>query len=212
MDLSKYRTQYEGEDLKEPLPDAPWDLLKNWVRRALLEKKVFEPNAMSLATVDAEGQPSVRIVLFKEVSDEGLVFYTNYDSQKGKEIANNPKVAAAMWWPEIFRQIRISGIAEKISPEKSTEYFHSRPKGSQLGAVASLQSSVIDSRDALFDNLDKVREKYKDQENVDRPENWGGYFIKIESVEFWQGQPNRLHDRIRYRKQGEKWVRERLAP
>jgi pyridoxamine 5'-phosphate oxidase len=203
---------YEGKDLKEPLPEAPWELLNSWVRRALSEDNIFEPNAMSLATSTNDGKPSNRIVLFKEVREEGIVFYTNYESRKGREIENNPHVAATIWWPEIFRQVRLEGVAEKVSEEESTEYFHSRPKGSQLGALISDQSEVIESKEELMEQLNKAREKYEDADKVDRPENWGGYYIETHTIEFWQGQPNRLHDRIRYRKEKGEWTRERLAP
>lgn len=212
MDLSDYREQYEGEELPNPMPHSPWELLKSWIKRAINEKKIFEPNAMSLATVNSKGHPSLRIVLFKEVREGGIVFYTNYDSRKGREIFENPHVAATIWWPEIYRQVRLEGVAQKVSERDSTEYFHSRPKGSQLSAVASSQSSVLESKSQLLDRLAKLKEKYKDKDKVDRPENWGGYLIKAESIEFWQGQPDRLHDRMRYQKNGLEWKMERLAP
>lgn len=212
MDLSQYRTSYEGEELAEPMPDSPWELLKNWVQRALNDKRIFEPNAMSLATSNRAGKPSLRIVLFKEIRDGGIVFFTNYSSRKGKEIEENPNVAATIWWPEIFRQVRIEGKVQKISAKESTDYFQSRPKGSQLSAVASPQSSVIKDKDFLVNRMDSLEEEYKDREVVERPENWGGYIIQAENIEFWQGQPNRLHDRMRYTKNGLEWKVERLAP
>lgn len=212
MDLSDIRAHYNNVRLKEPLPEAPWPLVHSWFREALNHEGLKEPNAMSLATVDADGQPAVRLVLVKEVRDEGFVFYTNYNSQKGQHIEANPKVAATIWWPEMERQIRVEGTAEKISAEDSTAYFQSRPKGSQIGAKVSPQSQPIPDDTYLEKKLVEAEAEAQDQAVLERPENWGGYLIRPQAIELWLGQPNRLHDRILYRKEGKDWQRSRLAP
>lgn len=212
MDLSHLRAHYNNDRLQEPLPDTPWALVQEWFREALAFDGLKEPNAMALGTVDAEGQPAVRLVLVKEIREQGVVFFTNYDSQKGKHIAQNPKVAGTIWWPEMERQIRIEGVAEKISAEESTAYFQSRPKGSQIGAKVSPQSQPIPNAAYLEEKMAETEETTKNQEVLERPENWGGYIIQSHHVELWLGQPNRLHDRILYRKKDSSWIRERLAP
>jgi len=212
MDLSELRAHYSNARLDEPLPDAPWAMVREWFREALSHGEIKEPNAMSLATADDKGQPSVRLVLVKEIREDGFVFYTNYNSKKGQDIAVNPKVAGTVWWPEMERQIRIIGEAEKISPEDSTSYFQSRPKGSQLGAIVSPQSEVIPDADFLQEKLVSAQKAAENQEVLERPSYWGGYLIRAQSLELWMGQPNRLHDRILYRKEGNAWQRERLAP
>ncbi|SRR6056297_283201 len=212
MDLSHLRATYNNEHLQEPLPDIPWPVVEAWFREALVYEGLKEPNAMALATVDENGQPAVRLVLVKEIRDEGLVFFTNYDSQKGKHIAQNPKVAGTIWWPEMERQIRVEGTAEKISAEESTAYFQSRPKGSQIGAKVSPQSQPIPNASFLEEKMAEAEEAAKGQKVLERPENWGGYMIRAHHVELWLGQPNRLHDRILYQKKDKSWIRERLAP
>jgi pyridoxamine 5'-phosphate oxidase len=167
---------------------------------------------MSLATADENGQPSVRLVLAKEIRDQGVVFFTNYDSKKGRDIAVNPKVAVTIWWPELERQVRILGRAEKIPPEDSTAYFKSRPRGSQIGAIVSPQSQPIPSTTYLQEKMTAEQEAAQDQETLQRPDNWGGYLIRAREVELWMGQPNRLHDRILFRKEGQSWTHQRLAP
>jgi len=212
MDLSYLRAQYNNDRLKEPLDDQPWGLMRQWFQEAISNEAVMEPNAMSLATSTADGHPSVRLVLAKEINDAGVVFFTNYKSQKGREIEENPNVAATIWWPEMERQIRLQGVAEKIDPAESTAYFQSRPKGSQIGAIASPQSKPIPNVEYLEESMKKVESTVRDQELIERPPHWGGYLILPHSVEFWQGQPNRLHDRIQFIRQGKEWSKQRLAP
>jgi len=174
--------------------------------------KLIEPNAMTLATVDAEGQPSVRTVLLKYFDTSGFVFYTNYESQKAKDIAVNKQVALLFPWLDLQRQVKIIGRAERISAAQSLKYFLSRPRGSQLGAWASSQSSIITSRSLLKAKFEEVKHKFHEKE-VPLPSFWGGYRVAPVQIEFWQGRKNRLHDRFRYvlQENGE-WVIERLAP
>ena len=213
MDVSNYREHYDQGELREPLPDDPMQLFKDWLSEAIMDGRLKEPNAMSLATSSPDGSPSVRVVLFKEVRDQGIVFYTNYQSTKGQEIAANPQVAATVWWPEMERQVRMTGRASKISPEESTAYFHSRPRGSQLGALISPQSEEIPHKRFLERKLVKADKEYEGKEKINRPTDWGGYFIELSKVEFWQGRPNRLHDRFEFQLNEEnKWTRRRLAP
>ena len=180
-----------------------------WFAEAL-NAKIIEPNAMHLATVSAEGKPSGRIVLLKGV-DTGFLFFTNYESRKGKEIAQNQYVSLTFFWAELERQVRIEGKIEKVSKEISDQYFHSRPKGSQIGAMVSPQSQVIADRLLLEQKIEELTEKYKD-ELPPRPSHWGGYRLLPEIIEFWQGRPSRLHDRIRYTRENHVWKIERLAP
>ena len=168
-------------------------------------------NAMTISTIGADGFPKGRVVLLKKYDEYGFYFYTNYNSEKGKSIANNNKVSLSFFWPNMERQIIIKGIAEKTSEADSTNYFHSRPKGSQLGAAVSHQSSVLESREILEENLAILEKKYENAE-IPKPEEWGGYLVKPISIEFWQGRANRLHDRIRYTLKDKDWVIERLAP
>jgi pyridoxamine 5'-phosphate oxidase len=169
-----------------------------------------EPTAMVLATVGAAG-PSARVVLLKEVTDRGFVFYTNYESRKGQDLKTNPNCALTFYWGELERQVRVEGRAETVSREKSVEYFKSRPRASQLGALASRQSAVIGNRAELEERVNELGTRYV--ENIPVPENWGGYCVRPERIEFWQGRENRLHDRIRYRREGEgNWRIERLSP
>jgi pyridoxamine 5'-phosphate oxidase len=167
---------------------------------------------MTLATATAEGKPDARIVLLKGFDEEGFVFYSNYNSQKGQQLATNPWAALVFWWAELERQVRIAGYVEKVSTEESEAYFASRPFDSQLGAWASPQSEVISSRSVLEENIAELQQKY-DREGVSKPPNWGGYRLFPQEFEFWQGRPSRLHDRLRYRQQSDgTWIRERLAP
>ena len=178
---------------------------------AAVEVGISEMNAMALATVAENGQPTTRMVLLKGYDHDGFVFYTNYLSEKGRHLEKNPRAGLVIHWKELERQIRIDGIAEKVSREESARYFHSRPLGSQLGAWVSHQSDVIDARRILEARLSELEERFAGQE-IPCPPYWGGYRVKPERIEFWQGRPNRLHDRFRYTRQGESWRIDRLAP
>lgn len=211
-DLTDYRKTYEKDSLsKESMDSNPIKQFQDWFHEVEEKGGVEEANAMTVSTVDENGFPKNRVVLLKKFDDNGFYFYTNYNSDKGKALAQNNKICLSFFWPNLERQVVISGIAEKTSEADSTEYFHSRPKGSQIGAMVSPQSEVIKSREFLEENLSQLQEKYKNSE-VPKPEYWGGYRIKPVSVEFWQGRPNRLHDRIRYTKTESDWKIERLAP
>jgi pyridoxamine 5'-phosphate oxidase len=167
--------------------------------------------SMTLATADENGQPSARIVLLKSFDDRGFVFYTNYNSRKGRELARNSRVALLFYWPAVARQVRIEGTVEKVSPQESDQYFHSRPQGSKIGAWASEQSQSVEKRELLEKRFAEYGEKFGD--NVPRPPHWGGYRVKPATIEFWQGRDNRLHDRLRYTWQDNgSWLIERLAP
>jgi pyridoxamine 5'-phosphate oxidase len=181
-----------------------------WWKEAV-SSSIDEVNAMTLATVNADGKPSARIVLLKGFDDSGFIFFTNYLSDKGKSISQHPYVSLVFFWKELERQVRIEGSCNQVSESESDEYFLSRPIGSRLGAWASPQSTVISSRSMLDQNLDEVTTKYANG-IVPRPAHWGGYRVVPEMVEFWQGRPSRLHDRIRYRKDEHQWLIDRLAP
>jgi pyridoxamine 5'-phosphate oxidase len=178
---------------------------------AAVAAQVPSVNAMTLATVDENGRPSARIVLLKEIDDRGLVFFTNYDSRKGKHLAANPHAALVVFWEPMHRQVRIEGSVERITAAESDAYFATRPRGSQLGAIASPQSQPIQSRAILEDRIAALAVTLGDA-TPPRPEHWGGYRVLPELVEFWQGQPSRLHDRVRYTRGTGTWLRDRLAP
>jgi pyridoxamine 5'-phosphate oxidase len=183
----------------------------NWFTAAI-EAGIRDVNAMSLATADADARPSVRIVLLKSFDQEGFVFFTNYESAKGKQLTKNPYAALGFYWVDLDRQVRIRGKVERASREESEAYFHSRAIGSQLGAWASRQSEIIDSRRVLDARMEEMMERFADK-RIPLPPHWGGYRLKPDTVEFWQGRPNRLHDRFRYtRLADESWQIDRLSP
>lgn len=181
-----------------------------WFKEAI-DAKVNEPNAMTLATATAEGKPSARILLLRNFDENGFVFYTNYTSRKGGEILKNPYASLLFFWPELERQVRVEGRLTKQSAEESDKYFNTRPRESKLGAWTSEQSRVVASRKALDEEYEKMSQKYPG-ENVPRPIYWGGYILNPTSIEFWQGRPSRLHDRLLYTKENNSWKIERLAP
>ncbi|HZH69264.1 MAG TPA: pyridoxamine 5'-phosphate oxidase [Flavobacteriaceae bacterium] len=213
-DLSNYRKQYQKQELSEASVDPnPLQQFRTWFYEADENEGVDEPNAMTIATVGADGFPKSRVVLLKKYNEEGFIFYTNYESEKGKAIITHPKVCLSFFWSALERQVIIKGTAEKVAENDSENYFHSRPKGSQLGAVVSPQSEVIPSRENLEEQLQQLDEKYKTATEIPRPKNWGGFLVRPHSIEFWQGRPNRLHDRLRYTlTEDYDWKIERLAP
>jgi pyridoxamine 5'-phosphate oxidase len=196
--------------LQQDVDQNPIMQFKKWFTDAL-EAQLYEPNVMTLATSDPYGKPSARIVLLKGFDEHGFNFYTNYDSKKGRELQENPQAALVFFWAELERQVRIEGMVSKLDPEVSEDYFHSRPKGSQIGAMASPQSEVIASRETLEQKVVELQQQYADTE-VPRPEHWGGYLLEPQQIEFWQGRPSRLHDRICYTLVDGVWIINRLAP
>ncbi|WP_103864207.1 pyridoxamine 5'-phosphate oxidase [Aquimarina sp. I32.4] len=213
-DLTSYRKSYEKNFLEEKnIPTSPFTLFADWFKEVEAAGGVDEANAMTVTTTGLDGYPKARIVLLKQFDVNGFVFYTNYTSEKGKAIENNNKVCISFFWPNLERQVIIKGIAKKVEEEVSLRYFLSRPRGSQLGAVVSDQSQVIDSREALQTRLQTLEEEYKDKE-IQKPTSWGGYCVSPIEFEFWQGRANRLHDRIRFssNQEANNWLIERLAP
>jgi pyridoxamine 5'-phosphate oxidase len=211
INIEAIRTDYRLLELDEKQVDKnPLVQFSTWFEQAI-QANLEEVNAMTLATVGANGTPNARIVLLKDLEDNGFIFYTNYESNKGRELAANPNASLVFFWPALQRQVRINGLVEKVSTETAENYFQSRPIGSQFGAWASPQSQVIIDRKVLEQNLQSVVEKYKDQ-TIPKPPHWGGYKVIPTLIEFWQGRASRLHDRILYTKVGEKWKIERLAP
>lgn len=211
-DLHDYRQSYEkSELLEEMVPNNPFKLFETWFNEVENIGGAGEVNAMTLSTIGLDNFPKNRVVLLKSFNEEGFVFYTNFKSDKGQAIAENPNVCLSFFWPSMERQVVIRGKAEKVSEEEATEYYHSRPRGSQLGAWASHQSSKVASREELESNLKEAEEKYLG-EVVPKPDYWGGYVVKPLAIEFWQGRQNRLHDRIEFNKEKDSWVTKRLAP
>jgi len=213
--LSDMRKSYELAELDDAhLKNTPRAFFEQWLDEAL-KAKIPEPTAMTLATVDSHLRPSTRIVLLKGLESEGLIFYTNYQSRKGQELAGNPHAALQFHWVELERTVRIEGLIEKTSEAMSDEYFHSRPRGSQIGAWASPQSQVLQSRELLHAEVSRLERLYANQ-TIPRPEHWGGYRLIPSVWEFWQGRPSRLHDRVRYQKSINSaptaWTIERLGP
>ena len=198
-------------DISDVLTD-PVAQFRQWFEEAQ-QSKVPEPNALTLATATSDGRPSARVVLLKGLLEGGFVFYTNFESQKGREMDANPRAAMVFNWLDLQRQVRIEGQVRRLSEEQSIAYFQSRPKGSQIGAWASPQSQVIDGRQLLEENVQQLKEKYASEEVLPKPPHWGGYVLLPEMLEFWQGRSSRLHDRIRYDQQKEgQWKIKRLAP
>ena len=211
MDLSDLRISYTKDSFSESdLLESPFDQFEKWFSEAL-KSKVDEPNAMSLATISPDGNPRTRIVLVKDFSKDGLIFYTNYESAKAKGMEVNKAVSVNFVWHPLQRQINIQGFTEKVDRKVSELYFHSRPRGSQLGALVSPQSKVIASRKVLEDRLAELEAQYKN-EPIPLPENWGGIRIVPTRFEFWQGRDNRLHDRFEYVLKNDQWSTQRLAP
>lgn len=210
--LADIRKEYTLKTLSEDDVDSdPFLQFNHWWDDAI-KSELEEINAMTLATATIDGVPSARIVLLKEVTKEGFVFFTNYQSNKGKELLDNPKACLVFFWAPLERQIRIVGTVEKISEEESTEYFSSRPVDSRIGAWSSPQSNIIASREIIEENVIKYQQQFADG-NIPRPANWGGYIVKPTKIEFWQGRPSRLHDRIQYTLEANGgWKIVRLAP
>lgn len=211
MSISSIRKDYQLKSLSETEVDAhPIDQFSKWWDEALISQ-IDEVNAMTLATVSQDGRPSARIVLLKGFDENGFVFFTNYESEKGQQLLQQPFASLVFFWKELERQVRIEGTCEKVSDRESDEYFHSRPQGSQLGAWASPQSRVIEGRSVLEDNIKQLELRFS-REAIQRPTHWGGFRVIPDKVEFWQGRSNRLHDRILYQKSSDSWTISRLAP
>ena len=211
-DVSALRKSYSKMSLSEnEVPDEPIKLFDKWFSE-IKSSTLLELNAMTLSTIDNEGYPKGRVVLLKHYSDEGFIFFTNYNSEKSISIKNNNKVSISFFWEDQERQVIIKGFAKKTSEEISSNYFNSRPKGSKLGALVSEnQSAVIKSKQVLIDKFNELKDEYKNKE-ISRPLNWGGYIVSPVEYEFWQGGENRLHDRIRFKLIKNNWLKERLSP
>ena len=211
-DLWRLGAQYEGTPLDPADCDPdPFVEFRRWFQAAV-DARLPSVNAMTLATVDERGRPAARIVLLKEVDDRGFVFYTNYDSRKARDLAAHPFAALVAFWEPLHRQVRIEGEIEKLAPAESDAYFASRPRGSQIGAIASPQSQALASRAVLEELVADVVAAHGENVPLPRPLHWGGFRVVPDHVELWQGQPSRLHDRVRYRKVGGGWLKDRLAP
>lgn len=213
MTISRLRNEYSRATLGEQdLAADPILQFEAWFSQAL-EAEVPEPLAMTLATADPDGRPSARIVLMRGYDDRGFTFFTNYESRKGRELDRNPHAALVFFWPALERQVRIEGRVVRVAEDESDDYFHSRPAGSRLAAWASDQSAVVPDRAVLERRFEEIRQRYQEDAAIPRPPNWGGYRVVHELVEFWQGRPSRLHDRLRYARLPDgSWHVERLAP
>ncbi|MCK3658052.1 pyridoxamine 5'-phosphate oxidase [Pasteurellaceae bacterium Pebbles2] len=210
MDLHHIRAEYSKQELSQRQCHAnPIQQFEIWLNEAI-KAEVCEPTAMNIATINAQGKPNSRVVLLKEVNSQGFVFFTNYHSQKGQALAHQPFAALNFFWAELERQVRIEGRVEKLSAQQSDDYFASRPYTSRIGAWASEQSAVISSKNVLLAKAAMIAAQHP--LHVPRPAHWGGYLVIPEMIEFWQGRPSRLHDRIRYRFENDQWLKERLAP
>jgi pyridoxamine 5'-phosphate oxidase len=210
--LASIRKDYTRSSLDiASIDHDPVSQFKKWLNEAL-KAKVLEPNAMNLATLSESGRPTSRIVLLKGIENNQFLFYTNYQSQKGKELDKHPECALNFFWPELERQIRIEGIAQRVGTQVSDEYFQSRPRPSQVGAWASPQSSIIKDRDILEKRVDEIEKRFEGKEVLPRPKQWGGFAIEPFEIEFWQGRASRLHDRILFVKVDNVWTINRLAP
>lgn len=208
----KRKNYNKAELLESDIKVSPFEQFKVWFKDAENSEEILEANAMSISTMDEDGCPRTRIVLLKAYDANGFIFYTNYDSQKGRAISKTGKACIHFFWPSLERQISIKADVQKVSEQDSEHYFHSRPRGSQLGAVVSPQSSEIPNRDFLEKKLENLENEFEGKE-ITRPQNWGGFIAKPYEIEFWQGRPNRLHDRIIYKKDSEDiWDISRLAP
>ncbi len=209
--IQNLRQDYRAAELNESdVAKNPIKQFELWFADAM-KAQLYEPNVMTLATADKSGKPNARIVLLKGFDENGFSFYTNYLSQKGKEMKKNPQACLVFFWAELERQVRIEGKVEKLDKEASEKYFHSRPKGSQIGAIASPQSQVIANRVLLEAKVEELNQTYQDK-TIPKPAHWGGYIVKPTSIEFWQGRSSRLHDRIKYDLINGKWQTTRLAP
>ena len=210
--LAKLRKEYSKAslDISNVLTN-PIDQFNKWFSEAM-EAEALEPNAMSLATISNEHRPSCRIVLLKGIEHDRFLFFTNYQSSKGKDLENNPVCALTFFWPEVERQVRIEGNVTRVDDRKSEEYFQSRPIGAQIGAWSSPQSTVISGRDILEERVKQMEKKFEGQSPLPKPNQWGGFQVEPLMIEFWQGRENRLHDRIEYRRENGTWKLQRLAP
>lgn len=212
QDLPNLRQEYSKSTLEvETIMKDPVKQFEKWFQEAV-QSGVVEPNAMTVSTVKADGRPSSRILLLKGIENQKFVFFTNYQSSKGKELEQNPAVALNFFWPELERQVRIEGVAQRIDAARSEAYFQSRPRGSQIGAWSSPQSAVLDNRKILEERIHEIERRFEGKTVLPKPQQWGGYEVEPNLFEFWQGRESRLHDRIQFINDGKQWEIFRLAP
>ena len=211
-EIAAIRADYSKSALNEStMLNSPIEQFVKWFDEAI-HAEVMEPTAMVVSSVSKQGQPSSRVVLLKDIKQDGFSFFTNYYSRKGRELIDNPLISALFFWPELQRQVRIEAAVEKLPAEESSEYFASRPRGSQIGAIASPQSEEISDREVLLHRVAQVEKDWDGVLEIPRPDHWGGFFLRPSRIEFWQGRSNRLHDRIVYVKESANWIMKRLAP